>query len=302
MKRIWSALITLSFIVIVYAFAQTAGIYRLEDKNIREDRKDNSGQWEEDHVTGISFEHGVTQEDIIKIAKLKNLKYFDITISDIERDIDLSPLGDLTELQELSIYFYADSEYVDFTFIKELYNLRSLYIDRCTKGVDLSLFEDLLYLQELYIEYADDVDLRCLAKCKNLREVHIVGEHVRNLDGVTEADCLRSLYLCDNTRDRNRDDEMPMDLHAFSGMLTLEELYLVDIKVADITPISELRNLGYLVLSDTGVQDVEALRDLKSLYNLEIFGNKSEKVKEQVEIFMNHVEMVTVTEEVPYGF
>ena len=108
MKRIWSALITLSFIVIVYAFAQTAGIYRLEDKNIREDRKDNSGQWEEDHVTGISFEHGVTQEDIIKIAKLKNLKYLDITISDIERDIDLSPLGDLTELQELSIYFYAD--------------------------------------------------------------------------------------------------------------------------------------------------------------------------------------------------
>lgn len=47
---------------------------------------------------------------------------------------------------------------------------------------------------------------------------------------------------------------------------------------------------------------MEALRDLKSLYNLEIFGNKSEKVKEQVEIFMNHVEMVTVTEEVPYGF
>lgn len=118
-------------------------------------------------------------------------------------------------------------------------------------------------MQELRVAYMDDVDLSCLANCKNLREVHIVGEHIRNLDGITGAVYLRTLYLCDNTRNRN---------------------------------------LGYLVLSNTGIQDVEALRNLESLYNLEIFGNKSEKVKEQVEMYMKHVETVTVTEDVPYGF
>lgn len=302
MKRIWNAFITLTFMLIVYTYAQTAEVYRLEEKNIQEDRKGNLGQWEEEHVTGLSFEHGVTQEDIIKIAELKDLKHLDITISDMEPDIDLSPLSNLTELQELSIYFYTESDQVEFSFIKELHNLRSVYIDRCTNGLDLSQFRDLVYLQELYIEYVDDVDLSCLAKCKNLKEIHIVGEHIRNLDGIAGAVYLRSLYLCDNTRDRNPDDEMSMDLHSLSSMSTLETLYLIDIDVVDVTPISELQDLGYLVLSDTGVEDVRALCNLQNLYNLEIFGNKSAKVKEQVEMYMDHVETVTVTEDIPYGF
>lgn len=267
-----------------------------------EAEKMNPDQWVEGHVTGVSFDHGVTQEDILKIAGLKNLKHLDIAISDTEQDIDLSPLGSLTELQELSIYFYTEPDHVDLSFIKKLHNLKSVFIDRCTEGLDLSLFENLVYLQELRVAYMDDVDLSCLANCKNLREVHIVGEHIRNLDGITGAAYLRTLYLCDNTRNRNSDDETPIDLHALSSMSKLEELYLVDIDVADVTPISELGNLGYLVLSNTGIQDVEALRNLESLYNLEIFGNKSEKVKEQVEMYMKHVETVTVTEEIPYGF
>lgn len=290
--------------LIIYTYAQTLGEYRLEDKNIQEDRTSNLGQWEEEHITGLSFDHGVTQEDIIKIAELKNLKHLDIAISDIEHDIDLSPLGDLTELQELSIYFYTEPDHLDLSFIRQLHNLRSVFIDRCTEGLDLSLFENLVYLQELYIEYVDDVDLGCLAKCKNLKEVHIVGEHVRNLDGITGAVHLKSLYLCNNTRDGegNAHSERPLDLQTLSGLSKLEELYLVDIDVTDISPLSELKNLGYLVLSDTGVEDVKALCNLQNLYNLEIFGNKSANVKEQVEMYMKHVETVTVTEDVPYGF
>lgn len=48
-----------------------------------EAEKMNPDQWVEGHVTGVSFDHGVTQEDILKIAGLKNLKHLDIAISDI---------------------------------------------------------------------------------------------------------------------------------------------------------------------------------------------------------------------------
>ncbi len=199
MKRIRNALTILMFILIAYTCAQTAGAYQLGEKEVQEDG----------HITGMSFEHGVTQADIMQIAELKNLKHLDLSFSDAvsENNIDLSPLGNLTDLQELSIYFYTDP-----------------------------------------------------------------------------------------------DNEKPLNLCALGGLSKLKELYLIRIGVTDITPLSELENLSYLVLSETGVEDVKALRNLENLYNLEIFGNKSIKVKKQVETYMKHVETVTVTEEVPYGF
>ncbi|MDE7197428.1 MAG: hypothetical protein K2O15_00935 [Lachnospiraceae bacterium] len=296
MKRIRNALIILMFILIAYTCAQTAGAYQLGEKEVQEDG----------HITGMSFEHGVTQADIMQIAELKNLKHLDLSFSDAvsENNIDLSPLGNLTDLQELSIYFYTDPDSIDFSFIKDLHNLRSIYIDRCGKGLDLSPFENLVHLQEVYIEYMDDVDLNCLKNCKDLRQIHIVGQYIRNLDGISGASNLESLYLCDNTHDWNTDpdNEKPLNLCALGGLSKLKELYLIRIGVTDITPLSELENLSYLVLSETGVEDVKALRNLENLYNLEIFGNKSIKVKKQVETYMKHVETVTVTEEVPYGF
>lgn len=344
MKRIRNVLLVLTVMLLVYVYAQTVGIYQADQSDGRkkgndseqvsqrtvgmtietidigtceiqktakelcrkEEKKSGLEQWMEEYVTSVSFQHGVTQEDIIKIAELKNLKQLDISFSDVdsEENIDLSPLGNLTELQELSIYFYTEPDNIDFSFIKNLHNLRSIFIDRCTRGLNLSLFEDLVYLQELHIEYMDDVDLSSLRECRNLREVHIVGQYVRNLDGISGATNLKSLYLYDNAgnRDTNPRNGIPLDLCALSELSKLEVLCLARICVTDVTPLSELQNLGYLVLSETGIDDVNALRNLENLYNLEIFGNKSAKVKEQVETYMKHVKTVTVTEKVPYGF
>lgn len=301
MKRIWNIFIVLIFMLIIYDYAKTVKIYQAE--NIK-DKAESCEKEVEQNITSVRFEHGVTQEDIMKIAELKNLEYLEISFSDAvsEDDIDLSLLGNLTELQELTIYFYTDQDNIDFSFIKDLHNLRSIFIDRRTNGLDLSLFEELVYLQGLYIEYMDDVDLNYLRKCKGLREVHIVGEHIKNLEGIAELTHLESLYLCDNASDTNPNNRIPLDLHALSDLPKLQTLYLVRVGVTDVTPLSDLPNLGYLVLSDTGVDDVESLRNLKNLYNLEIFGNRSEKVKEQVEMYMSHVETVTVTEDILYGF
>ena len=102
----------------------------------------------------------VTQNDVIKIAELENLKQLDIVIS--SEDIDLSPLSNLTYLQELAITYVGDT--TDLAFPKELDYLTDITIMGCCELDDLSLFENMIYLQNLFVEYVEDVDLNFFGK------------------------------------------------------------------------------------------------------------------------------------------
>lgn len=195
-----------------------------------EAEKMNPDQWVEGHVTGVSFDHGVTQEDILKIAGLKNLKHLDIAISDTEQGIDLS----------------------------------------------------------------------CLANCKNLREVHIVGGHIRNAGGLSDLTHLQHIGLCE-TQWNEEPLSLLQELCQDSDMTELESLELRHIQVTDISPLVNLQKIQSVRLVDTGIDDIEPLRELKYLTNLEIFGNKSERVKEQAELYFRDIEYLEISEDVPYG-
>ena len=324
MKRIQRLVVVLCFLLCIYEYAQGKTEFRIMDESAEEqelrliteknsqyepasdlsfqEMAENTGndEWIREHAEGISFQYCVTQEDVARIAELKNLRHLSITISNYD-DIDLSPLGSLTQLQELSMLFTGSGD-VDLSFIKNLQDIKSIYFEGYDGDSDLSIFADLMWLRNLSVEYLTDVDLSHLSQCVNLREIHIIGQSIRNVESLSHLTQLESLYLWDNgwwLWYRDDDEKSPMDLSALTGLSELRALYLINIKITDVEPLAELHDLKFIMLAGTDVEDVKALRNLENLTDLHIYGNKNKDVKEQAEMYMKHVESVIVEEGIP---
>lgn len=293
MKRIKTVsvilIFTLSMCVSVQALAkdQTEGIHT-KDKNSYSD------QWADEYVSGIVFNKSVTQEDINKIAAMQDLLSLSIGVSG--SDIDLSPLANLTKLQELDIFFVTGADDVDLTFLKDMRYLTKIYFNKCTALKDLSLFENKIFLKDLSVGYVDDVDLNYLAGCKSLESVNIKGGHIRNAEGLSELNHIHLLELLDTQPETT---PAMQDLNQLSKLTGLESVELRFIHVEDISPLAQLPNLQWIRLVGTGVDDIESLNQLERLETLEIYGNESKRVKEQEEKYFSDIERVYITEELP---
>lgn len=266
---------------------QTEGIHT-KDKNSYSD------QWADEYVSGIVFNKSVTQEDINKIAAMQDLLSLSIGVSG--SDIDLSPLANLTKLQELDIFFVTGADDVDLTFLKDMRYLTKIYFNKCTALKDLSLFENKIFLKDLSVGYVDDVDLNYLAGCKSLESVNIKGGHIRNAEGLSELNHIHLLELLDTQPETT---PAMQDLNQLSKLTGLESVELRFIHVEDISPLAQLPNLQWIRLVGTGVDDIESLNQLERLETLEIYGNGSKRVKEQEEKYFSDIERVYITEELP---
>lgn len=251
-------------------------------------------QWLSGHgyVTGIRIT-SITQEDVDRIAGMEDLDTLAFSISG--DNINLSPLGRLPHLRELTIFFAGGTDDLDLSFVKELRYLTTIYFDKCTSLEDLSLFEDMLCLKDLHVGYVDDVDLNYLSGCVNLESIDICGHHIRNVEGLSGLMSLHSLGLFDSTSE----EPIMNDLEQISELKGLENVTLRFIDVPDAGMLSNLPNLRRIFLVGTGISDIESLNNLERLEYLAIFGNESERVKEQAEMYFKDVEDVTVTEDIP---
>lgn len=251
-------------------------------------------QWLSGHgyVTGIRIT-SITQEDVDRIAGMEDLDTLAFSISG--DNIDLSPLGRLPHLRELTIFFAGGTDDLDLSFVKELRYLTTIYFDKCTSLEDLYLFEDMLCLKDLHVGYVDDVDLNYLSGCVNLESIDICGHHIRNVEGLSGLMSLHSLGLFDSTSE----EPIMNDLEQISELKGLENVTLRFIDVPDAGMLSNLPNLRRIFLVGTGISDIESLNNLERLEYLAIFGNESERVKEQAEMYFKDVEDVTVTEDIP---
>lgn len=92
---------------------------------------------------------------------------------------------------------------------------------------------------------------------------------------------------------------MTLNLYSFTNVTELEWILLAYINITDISPLSDLPDLSDITLVNTDVDDIKLLSSLSNLSDLQIYGNRSERVKEQAEMYFNHVENVIVTEEIP---
>ena len=252
-------------------------------------------QWLSGHgyVTGIRIT-SITQEDVDRIAGMEDLDSLAFSISG--DNIDLSPLGRLPHLRELTFFFAGGTDDLDLSFVKELRYLTEIYFDKCTSLEDLSLFEDMRCLKDLHVGYVDDVDLNYLSGCVNLESIDICGHHIRNVEGLSGLMSLHSLGLMESAPGK---EPIMNDLEQISELKGLEDVTLRFIDVSDAGMLSDLPNLRRIFLVGTGISDIESLNNLERLEYLAIFGNESELVKEQAEMYFKDVEEVTVTEDIP---
>ena len=287
-------------------------------EELLEEEKICLDEWELEHVEAISMSYhdGVTQDDINRIGQYRHLKSLAIFIYD--EGLDLSPLSNLTELEtielltspmhntdvsflsnltELKEIFIWTGRIDDYSFFYSLRNLREIYITKNSGIDDLSFFSDMPNLRSLDIVNVHDADLSYLAHLKNIEKIHVGGRQIRNVEMLANLSHVKELSLFEYGV--YGEERLTFDLHILDGMAELESLSLLYINIEDISPLAGKQFLRTIILVDTGIGDIEALKNLNNLDWLAIYGNKSEKVKEQSELYINDIKNVNVSEKIP---
>lgn len=283
-----------------------------------EEEKIYPDEWEMEYVEAIRmpYRYRVTQEDIDRIGQYRNLKRLEIYISDEE--LDLSPLSNLTELEAIDLGAYSENgidvsfladltklkelsffevNLKDYSFLYSLHQLREIYIENNSAIKDLSFFSDMPYLKSLDISNVEDADLSCLENLEKIERVDIEGYHIRNAESLANLSHIKRLSLFEY--DEDEDKRLTLDLHILDGMTELEGFSLYFIDIEDVSPLADKQFLKHITLVDTGIDDIEPLAKLDTLQWLAVWGNDSEKVQEQSELYFKDVDEVEISDGIP---
>lgn len=269
-----------------------------------------------DGITELAMGN-VTQSDINFIGQLKNLRRLSMQIRD--KDLDLSPLANLQYLDELEFtsFGYQESDQIDLSPLGKLTQLRSLGIDECfadmafienltqleelsiTKAEikDLSAFQNLVKLRRLHILWVFDTDMSYLSGLEALEYIYIQGYHIRNLSGMENIRNMTWVYL--QEMERGSDKQGSISLDSFGNMDKLVHLDIIGLKIEDAAPISQLPELNTISLVGTGIEDIECLCRLEKLKKLEIYGYGNDHVVNQVASGFSHLQRLVVVDEIP---
>ncbi len=271
-----------AFLILLILFlAAFISIWKI-NKNDSVDKDENAVQIEELRLS-VDF---ITPEEIRQIGEMQSC------IGECY-NLDTQPLGELKSLREISLMNCS----FDTSFLAELTSLEKIFISKCDEFEDLSVLENLEELQDLYIEYVNDSNLNYLKNLTKLEKVHIVGGNIRNFEGLKDMVNMKSVYLSENDY-----EAQSLDMNTFIQMNQLEDLLIAHINIKDISPLSNVKNLERISLINTGITDIQSLVNLRQLKYLDIFGNDSKLVEEQIEKYFADVETVHVSGEIPYPF
>ncbi len=193
--------------------------------------------WGTEYILEIGYEYYdfATQEDIIHIGQLSHLKRLKISVD--KSEIDLSPLGNLSELESLDIQMLSG------------------------RSPDLSFVENLGQLRELRISHGGDVDLSPLGSLNQLKKLSMSTwwgdandlSFLRDLDQLTEVE----IFKCEVE-----------DLSLFQNMLCLQRLYVSFVNDCDLNYLANLKNLESLDITGGNIRNSEGLGNLTHLKSL----------------------------------
>lgn len=262
----------------------------------------------------LRFGGRISQENVEQIGKMQSLKELAFFITD--ENIDLSPLTNLTNLEKLEIRSDGCME-LNMKPLGELTQLKEITLDACEFDIsflaestnlekvifmrylieDIAVFQNIASLKYMDIEYIEDADLNYLHRLKNLEDVYTGSSQIRNFDGLKGLVKMKTLslesYEFTDTENIFADD-------TFVGMDQLTFVYIRNIKIDDITPLAEARNLSDVTLHNTDIADIELLSNLKNLEELWIVRNQNAHINEQAEKFFTNGAEVHILEKEPY--
>ncbi len=232
------------------------------------------------HLTGLrTLRLGGNRNitDASPVADLINLEYLDFHHDSIS---DLSPLAGLINLKELNLY---DNRLIsDLSSLTGLTELTRLELRR-NKVSDVSTLAGLVNLEYLDLRdnpITDLSPLEALSQNTNILagEVAILDPNLRA--AIAEAlgknnTAIVSITVEEMTtlttlRASNRDIK---DLTGIEHAINLEEIWIVNNPISDLSPLAELKNLIRLEAWNTSIEDLSPLAGLTKLRNLVLASN-----------------------------
>ncbi len=204
--------------------------------------------------------------NLTPLANLQELQELNISLGGkCGRKTDLSQLGELKQLKKLTIFGYSG----DLSFIHGMENLQELKIQEAYIN-DLSFIKGLTELRYLTLACVNDSDFAYLDGMTKMNMISIQGYSMRNFECLGEMKYLTSVRLADVGM--GKETVYDIDLNVLAEAGSLSELFIQGMHITDVTPISRLKNLEEIVFVDTGITNVNELKDLENLTNLEIYG------------------------------
>jgi internalin A len=160
---------------------------------------------------------------------------------------DLSPLKNLTALQQLSV---NSTQVSDLSPLENLTALQQLFFN-WTPVSDLSPLKDLKQLKVLNIALTQVSDLSPLKNLNRLIGVNIASTQVIDLNPLKDLNQLIALIASVN---------QVIDLSPLKDLKKLRQLDISSTKVSDLSPLKDLTTLEELYVNSTQVSDLRPLK------------------------------------------
>lgn len=208
-----------------------------------------------------NFKPSMSFKDISFLKVLSSLEILELPYDNYD---DLSSIGALRKLDILLLRGYGS--YINFDFLKNLNNLKELYLGDClfsSKSFDLSVITFLYNLEKLDVH--GDLRTKKIGLWKNIGALHKLKElRLTDIfyDELSEIDLkyIESLYIR-KLGERSK----------FNYVTNLLSFELVDSRhIKDIEFIRKFKNLRILKLRD--LNKLEDLSPIENLNNLELLG------------------------------
>ena len=216
------------------SLAPLGKLKRLRELEVNSETIDLSGVGELESLRTLDLTN-TRIVDLSELADLTNLEELKISSSSEDQnnlpapEMDLSPLKNLSQLRELSIFHRR------LTDVKDLQNLKQLKIlNLSDEVVELSDLKEMTWLENLLFVANREHDTSNLASLINLKELGFYYEK----------------------------ENLEYDLSPFSKLTKLEFLYMG--YVANPQPLAQIPNLKKLVIARTEVDLTQLRADLKS--------------------------------------
>lgn len=189
---------------------------------------------------------------------------------DAAQEFDLSLEGP-DSLEELHLFFNLESLVIDgcdledLSVIKNLPNLKSLYLWDCDNVEDLSFLAEMDLEELLLINIPELDDLSFIGDMTSLKDLSINNCS----QGKIDVDVLKKLDL----RSLDLSVMNISDLDFLSDMKNLEELIITGSNLKDIEAISQLHSLKAIDFEDCLISDATSLYELTNLESISLVNN-----------------------------
>ncbi len=234
------------------------------------------------NLTSLNLNYYVTTtSDLVHLSGLNSLTNLSLSTYKVR---DLTPIGNIPNLEELTLTIGVDLKMKPLNNLKKLHtlyvhnnsmtnlnnyselnipNLTTLSIAGC-KLNDINGIANMRNLTKLNLGYNKNInDISVLSGLTELTYLSLTNNSIIDVSPLCNLTNLEFLYIGNNPI---------VDAEPLSNLTNLNELNLSNTSIEDVSPLSSLDNLSILDLSNTSIKDASSL---SSLVNLKVLYLKS---------------------------